>query len=139
MAKHMRSLRDNKREKRNRQRKKEEIKSIKENRYSYENKYNENKRKNKSKQTKKYNKLLLVFRIISLIVMIICVYQLINWYFENKKNNEILNDMVSNYIQSTKQIIIGEETISVLEANFKDLLEKNSDTVRMAYRKINKY
>ncbi len=91
----------------------------------------------KVKKRKKSNKIILLFRVISLIVIIICGYQLVNWYFENKKNNDILNDMVSNYVQSTKQIIIGDDAISVTEAKLDDLLEKNSDTVRMAYSKIN--
>lgn len=92
------------------------------------NKENQRNQKNQ-KKSKKISKILLFFRIISLIVIVICLYEIANWYFENKKNNEMLDDMVSNYIESTKQIIIGEETISVLEINFDDLLEKNSDTV----------
>lgn len=81
------------------------------------------------KKAPKTNKAVLFFRIISLIIIVICIYQLYNWYIENKKNSEILSDIVSNYTQSTKQIIIGEKNISVLEADFQSLLEKNSDTV----------
>ena len=58
---------------------------------------------------------------------------------KNKDNKikDILDDIITNYAQSTKEIIIGEEKVSVLDANFNDLLEINSDTVRMAYCKFN--
>ena len=81
------------------------------------------------KKSKKTNFIILLFRTISFIIIIICLYQLCNWYIENKKNNDIFEDIVSNYSDSTKQIIIGEERISVLNVRLQDLIEKNSDTV----------
>lgn len=91
----------------------------------------------KNKKTKKVNKIILIIRIISIIIMCVCVFELGKWFFENKKNDGILDDIITNYAQSTKEIIIGEEKVSVLDANFNDLLEINSDTVRMAYCKFN--
>lgn len=81
------------------------------------------------KNSKRMNFAILFFRIVSVIIIIICVYQLYNWYIENKKNGDILEEIVSNYAQSTKQIIIGEEEVSALEVKIQDLIEKNGDTV----------
>ena len=81
------------------------------------------------KKSKRMNFAILFFRIVSVIIIIICVYQLYNWYIENKKNGDILEEIVSNYAQSTKQIIIGEEEVSALEVKIQDLIEKNGDTV----------
>ena len=88
-------------------------------------------------KNKKINKIILIIRIISLIVMALCIFELAKWFLENRKNDGILTDIITNYAQSTKEIIIGEEKVSVLEANFKDLLEENNDIVRMAYCKVN--
>lgn len=88
-------------------------------------------------KNKKINKIILIIRITSIIIMAICIFELTKWFLENRKNDGILNDIITNYAQSTKEIVIGEEKVSVLEANFKDLLEENNDTVRMAYCKIN--
>lgn len=81
------------------------------------------------KKAQKSNKAILFFRIVSIIIIVICIYHLYNWYIENRKNSKILDELISNYTQSTKQIILGEETISVIETDFQSLLEKNSDTV----------
>ena len=113
MAKHMMNSSDSK--------------SNKKNRVKEEKKQPE--KSKRIKESKKSNKIILFFRIVSLTIIIVCTYQLVNWYIENKKNNDMLDDMVSNYTQSTKDIIIGEETITSLEINFDDLLEKNGDTV----------
>jgi sortase B len=70
---------------------------------------------------------ILIFRIISLIIIAICIYKLVFWYIENKKNNDILNDIISE--QKTEEIVVGDETIKVLRHNFDELLAKNGDTV----------
>ena len=94
-------------------------------------------RKYKNKKIRKVNKIIFIIRIISIIIMCVCVFELGKWFFENRKNDGILDEIITNYAQSTKEIIIGEEKVSVLDANFNDLLEINSDTVRMAYCKFN--
>lgn len=138
MAKHMKNSRQAERKQLNKR--KQDIKRNKKNIYNQEkidNQINTENKKNRKKKSQKSKKIIILIRIISLIVMIVCSYQIINWYFENKKNNDMLNDIVSNYTKSTKQIIIGDDTISVAESKLTDLLEKNNDTVRLAYCKIN--
>ena len=138
MAKHMKNSRQTERKQLNKS--KQDIKKNKKNIYSQEkmeNQINTKNKKNRKKKSQKSKKIIILIRIISLIVMLVCSYQIVNWYFENKKNNDMLNDIVSNYIKSTKQIIIGDDTISVAESKLNELLEKNNDTVRMAYSKIN--
>lgn len=70
---------------------------------------------------------ILIFRIISLIIIAICICKLVFWYIENKKNNDILNDIISE--QKTEEIVVGDEKIKVLRHNFDELLAKNGDTV----------
>ena len=94
-------------------------------------------KKRKNYKERKINKLITIIRIISIIIMTISIIQLVNWYLENKKNNKIVDDIVSNYTQSTKEIIIEEKNISVINLKFNEILEKNIDTVLLAYCEVN--
>ena len=85
--------------------------------------------RNYNKKSNIGNKIILIFRIISLIVIIICLFKIIDWYFENKNNQKLIDEIVSNYTKSTKEIIIEEKVVSVLETDLNELLAENSDTV----------
>lgn len=72
----------------------------------------------KSKHVLKINIGLLLFRIISLIIILVCLYFIWNWYKENKKTSGILSKI--------------EQTVSFDEIssnNFSSLLTENSNTV----------
>ena len=67
---------------------------------------------NHSKEKKIINKIILIFRILSIIIIIYCLLYIFNWYLENKKNKEIFQEITSNNILDTIVIEIPETTDS---------------------------
>ena len=91
----------------------------------------------KSKHERKSNKILLFFRIISIVVIIACLVYIGYWYFENKRNANMKNltkeaVVQTVYIDVTSTDIEGEEQtvqIPVYELNFEKLFAVNNRTV----------
>lgn len=83
--------------------------------------------KNNLKQTLVYGILIIFF----LIIIIFCFIKIVNWYLDNKKNNEI-EDEISKLIKIDETV---EETENKYAVDFEKLKEKNPDTV--AWLKIN--
>ena len=93
----------------------------------------------KSKHKRKSNKILLFFRIISIIVIILCLIYIGYWYLENKKNANMLKELTNESIIDTLYIDISstdpetqeEKTIQipVYELNFEKLFAVNKGTV----------
>ena len=81
----------------------------------------------------KINAFLIIFRTISLIIILICLYALYNWDIENDKNNEIITNIRSQieFPESYENDPLHEEEFM----DFSGLLETNPNTV--AWIKVN--
>lgn len=96
--------------------------------------------KHSKKKVEKYNlnlKKVLLYSILLFftILLIISVIEIYIWYKNNNKNKEILDD-ISNLVKIEKvKENNGQKEETQITVNFKDLKEKNSDTV--AWIKIN--
>ena len=80
-----------------------------------------------SKHMKKSDKFIFAFRIISIIIIIMCILKIIDWFLENKRNNDMINNLISN--SSMREIEVEDRQIHVLETNLDDLISQNEDTV----------
>lgn len=72
---------------------------------------------------------ILIFRIISVFLIIICIIYIIEWYNENKKNKEMLD---STFLETNipKDSNVDDNFFkNKIEFNYKNLLAKNSDTI----------
>jgi len=83
------------------------------------------------KKNKVTNKVIFIFRIISIIVIIVCLYEIFRWYTENKKNNKFLDEISNQYIETSEKVEVDQNFIEINKINFDNLLNKNSDTVRV--------
>ena len=93
-----------------------------------------------TKYERKSSKILLFFRIISIIVIILCLIYIIHWYLENRKNANMIKDLTENAVIETIYIDVrdpdveeGEEPkvdqIPVYELDFEKLFAVNNNTV----------
>lgn len=78
---------------------------------------------------------ILIFRIISILIILFCLFLLYNWNLENNKNSEIADTLTTtsneDYI-SIKTLTpnnVQDNKIKVSKTNFNDLLMKNQNTV----------
>lgn len=85
--------------------------------------------KKEKKEKVVINLSLFVFRIISIILIVMSCSYIFNWYSENKKNNDILNDLLSNVQTVRESKIEKQDTIKKIEIDFENLKTKNSDTI----------
>lgn len=91
---------------------------------------------------KKISKAVIIFRVISLIIIIYCLIVLYRWNENNKQNLNIMNEL-KDYAQITDVSEDSQESgseteansVSKLEVDFSELKAKNSDTV--AWVKVN--
>ena len=98
----------------------------------------------KSKEKRKTNYFILVFRIISIIIIAICLYVLYLWDKDNKANNSLQEDLSSTFIDSSKNIESSNEkftpkvtlaidengmNIELFSIDFEALSNQNSDSV----------
>lgn len=87
-------------------------------------------KKNKSKKI-----FLMIFRLLSVIIIVVCLYLLYNWHNENKQNNELISDIRSQIDISDNSNGDSETDAQEELLDFSGLLETNSDTV--AWIKVN--
>ena len=91
---------------------------------------------------KKINIGILIFRIISLIIILICLYLLFNWSKENNKNKNLSENLASeiiteNYVVTptlpenteTTDNTTNNTEIQIAKTDFSKLLSQNQDTV----------
>lgn len=98
----------------------------------------------KTEKKHKHNYFILIFRLISLIIIFVCLYILYLWHLDNSKNNSIQKDLENKYITDilktsenddsfspTYTETVDENGISIEQftVDFDALLEQNSDTV----------
>ena len=101
---------------------------------------------NTKEKKSKINIFIILFRIISLIVIAICLYILYLWHLDNKANNSLQNDLEQlisvdispdNNNSETKEMdsrfkdILDENNLNITQFNvdFDELEKKNSDSV----------
>lgn len=85
---------------------------------------------------KKINYFLIVFRLIVIVIILVCLYNIFVWYKENKASEEMLGK-VSNYVdkENTKTVTIADENedetedINLYNIDFNSLLAENNSTV----------
>lgn len=99
-------------------------------------------------EKKKTSKGIIVFRVISLIIIVFCVYRLFNWYQENQKNHELISNLktqitlpktqevdLQNNTDNTNSTETMEPQINEATIDFSNLINLNPDTV--AWVKVN--
>lgn len=85
----------------------------------------------KKKYKQKYL-LSLIVNIISMISIIVVIYYLWSWHQDNKKTENIANEILSNSNISYENITVDDKSntnINVLNIDFNKLIEVNSDTI----------
>ena len=90
---------------------------------------------------------ILVFRLISLLIIIVCVRVLLNWHKENKANNSVIADLQNDSNIEKESIDVSsiedeassegesssDQNIQLVSTDFEDLLSQNKDTVGWIY------
>ena len=96
---------------------------------------------------------ILVFRLISLVIIIVCARVLINWHKENKINNEVIADLQNDTNIERDSIDVysieehedgddhrdsnedddSDDSIQLVSTDFEDLLSQNKDTIGWIY------
>lgn len=83
------------------------------------------------KSDKKFNISMLLFNALSLIVVLLVIYLLINWNTENSKNKQLYDSLLSDANITTETTTINDTKVDTIHIDFKSLLAQNEDTVRM--------
>lgn len=97
-------------------------------------------------EKKKTSKGIIIFRILSIIIIVFCLYRLFNWYQENQKNHELISNLKTQITlpeiqdtdsQNDNTITPNETTVQPPEntIDFSNLINLNPDTV--AWVKVN--
>ena len=77
-----------------------------------------------------------ILQVIFIIIIIICLYQIINWYFNNKQTQKSIEEIQSIANIEEENVEINQQTtIKGLYLDFNELKSKNKDTV--AWIKVN--
>ena len=76
---------------------------------------------------KKINYFILIFRIISIIIIAICLYVLYEWHLDNKANNSLQNDLED--LVSTQVDITKEKIPPIIEAKFNNIHDDNDKSI----------
>ncbi len=96
---------------------------------TYETNITSEKNSSKNYKHKKFHLFIFLIMIVSIITIIWSLYNIWTWYFENKKNNEVIEEIRSS-ISFEETVIVNEGTEDQTKAiDFSELLKKNSDTV----------
>lgn len=91
------------------------------------------------------HRLLLIFRIVSIIIVLVCLIYVLIWYINNKSNAKLQSELQS-YVKTvsittsssgssnqdetnSSKVATNEEKYEAIEVDFKSLLEKNDETV----------
>ena len=79
---------------------------------------------------KKGNLLIGFIQVISIIIIIISLYYIYLWYIDNKKTENILNEIYENANVSSDNISVDNDLkIEVENIDFNKLINKNPDTI----------
>ena len=87
----------------------------------------------KIKEKKKNKKIYNIIIFICLCVIAYSLYNIIVWAIENKKNNDLLNDIQNIAGITHEEVIIDDQQITKANYDFTELLNRNPDTVGWVY------
>ncbi len=95
----------------------------------------ETKKEKKEKKIKKRkgNPIYNVIILICLAVIIYSVYNIIVWAIENKKNNDLLDDVKDIAGITHEEVVVDDLSIVKANYDFTELLKRNPDTVGWVY------
>lgn len=100
-----------------------------ENKQTNETRGKHSKRANTSKKSQKMHPFIFLIMIASIITIIWSLYNIWTWYSENKKSNEVIEEVRSS-ISFEETVVVNEGTEEETKAiDFSELLKKNPDTV----------
>lgn len=94
----------------------------------------------KNKKERSFSIYLLLFRLISAAIIIVCLVLLYNWHKENNENTSLSDELSDSFITGTSEVVSKEDssenttnesttTYESIDVNFADLLSQNSQTV----------
>ena len=78
-------------------------------------------------ENKKSMVFLILFRIISIIIILISLYLIFNWYKENQASKKLLENALSNI--KIEKLLVETQEYTVLDINFGELTKVNTDTI----------
>src|SRR5574344_779025 len=87
--------------------------------------------KEKDIKSKKINIGLLIFRIVSVIIILIALNAIYKWYIENQSNKKLLDAALSNVDVET--MVVDTDTYTVLDVDFNNLFKTNNETIGWVY------
>lgn len=87
--------------------------------------------KEKNGKIIKFNLWLFLFRIISIIIILIALYAIFNWYKENQSSKALLDSAMSNV--DVNKLVIDTNEYTVLDVDFNNLLQTNDETIGWIY------
>ena len=76
-----------------------------------------------------------IIRFIAFALIIICIIYISKWFLDNNATNKILANIKNSNIIEEKSITLNDKVLNIMNINFDELKEENSDTV--AWIKIN--
>lgn len=84
-----------------------------------------------SNQKKKVNKIILIIRVISIVVIIISLYYIYNWYVDNEKSEEVVEEIFNEVEISNEEVVIVDNRTQtdIVKIEYEKLLNINSDTI----------
>lgn len=88
----------------------------------------------KNKENKKLNIGILIFRLMSVIIILICLILLFLWNSENNQNSKIVEELSERFVSNTTQVdftdgIFSSNNYETIDVDFDALLTQNKNTV----------
>lgn len=74
---------------------------------------------------------LLLFRIVSVIIIVLCLIAIFNWFRENQANKKILEQALSNV--SVDKVVVDENEYTILDVDFNSLQQTNNEIIGWIY------
>lgn len=87
--------------------------------------------KEKKIDKKNFNLWLFLFRIISIIIIIVSLYAIYNWYKENQSSKQLLDSALSNVDINT--LVVDTNEYTTLDVDFNNLTQTNNETIGWLY------
>ena len=91
--------------------------------------------KNIEENNQKKSRAIIIVRIVSLIVILVCISFIIYRFFNLNKSKKVIDDINSEIEINDKPITIEGNTANIIDTNINSLKQKNKDTV--AFIKVN--
>ena len=72
------------------------------------------------------NVLILIFRVISIIIIGICLYVLYEWHLDNKANNSLQDDLSELIVVDVSKTSTENNDLPVINARFNNIKDENN-------------